>query len=105
MVLIITTIWFPPSKSEEMNKISAEEHLRSRNLYDPKENNQSLFTGFSSDKKSYKMKWVQKINREDLFINYNAVMIRATYICNNIEGATYRIEILYELEDLAEATR
>jgi hypothetical protein len=32
-------------------------------------------------------------------------MIRATYICNNIEGATYRIEIWYELEDLAEATR
>ena len=105
MVLIITTIWFPPSKSEEMNKISAEEHLRSRGLYDPKENNQSLFTGFSSDKSSYKMKWIQKISREDLFINYNAVMIRATYICNNIEGSTYRIEIWYELEDLAEATR
>ena len=105
IVLIITTIWFPPSKSEEMGKFSAEEHLRSRNLYDPKENTQSLFTGFSSDKKSYKMKWVQKINREDLFINYNAVMIRATYICNSIEGATYRIEILYEPKDLAEATK
>ena len=105
MVLIITTIYFPPTKSEEMDKFSAEEHLRSRNLYDPKEKNLSLFTGFSSDKKSYKMKWIQKINREDLFINYNAVMIRATYICHNIEGATYQIEIFYELEDLAEATR
>jgi len=105
MVLIITTIRFPPSKSEEMNTFSTEEHLQSRNLYDSKENNQSLLTGFSSDKKSYKMKWIQKINREDLFINYNAVMIRATYICNNIEGATYQIEILYELKDLVEATR
>jgi hypothetical protein len=105
MVLIITTIWFPPSKSEEMNRFSSEEQLRSRGLYDSKENNQSLLTGFSSDKKSYKMKWIQKIKREDMFINYNAVMIRATYICNNIEGATYRIEILYELQDLAEATK
>ena len=105
MVLIITTIWFPPSKSAEMNKFSAEEHLRSRGLYDSKEKNQGLFTGFSSDEKSYKMKWVLRINREDMFINYNAVMIRTTYICNNIEGATYRIEILYELEDLAEATK
>jgi hypothetical protein len=105
MVLIITTIWFPPSKSEEMNKFSAEEHLRSRGFYDPKEKNQGLFTGYSSDKKGYKLKWVQKINREEMFINYNAVMIRATYICNNIEGATYQIEILYELEDLTEATK
>ena len=84
MVLLITTIRFPPSKSEKMNKISAEEHLRNRNLYNSKENNQGLFTGFSSDKKSYKMKWIQKINREDFYINYNAVMIRATYIYNNI---------------------
>ena len=51
------------------------------------------------------MKWIQKINREDVFINYNAVMIRATYICNNIEETTYQIEILYDLEDLAEATK